>query len=110
MNASGQDRRFARDAPRPATGVDRGNKLASCMVTYGMQKTTIYLPDDLKQRLEKIARATGRPEAALIRDAIRSATQDAAAPRPRVPLMNRGLGNATIAENVDALLDEKFGR
>ena len=80
------------------------------MVTYGMQKTTIYLPDDLKQRLEKIARTTGRPEAAVIRDAVRVATQDAVAPRPRVPLMDRGLGNAMIAENVDALLDEKFGR
>jgi len=80
------------------------------MVTYGMQKTTIYLPDDLKQRLEKISRTTGIPEAAVIRDAVRAATQDAIAPRPRVPLMNRGLGDATIAENVDALLDEKFGR
>lgn len=75
-----------------------------------MQKTTIYLPDDLKQRLEKISRTTGKPEAAVIRDAIRVATQDAATPRPRVPLMDRGLGNATIAENVEALLDEKFGR
>jgi Ribbon-helix-helix protein, copG family len=80
------------------------------MVTYGMpKKTTIYLPDDLKHRLEKISRATGRPEAAVIRDAVRIATQDAIAPRPRVPLTKHGLGNATIAENVDALLDE-FGR
>lgn len=80
------------------------------MVTYGMQKTTIYLPDDLKQRLEKISRTTGRPEASVIRDAVRVATEDAATPRPRVPLMDRGLGDATIAENVDALLEEKFGR
>ena len=71
-----------------------------------MQKMTIYLPDDLKQRLEKISRTTGRSEAALIRDAIRLATQDAVG----VPLIDRGLGNATIAENVDALLDEQFGR
>ena len=75
-----------------------------------MQKTTIYLPDDLKQRLEKISRTTGRSEAAVIRDAIRMATQDAVAPSPRVPLMDRGLGNPTIAENVDALLGENFGR
>jgi predicted transcriptional regulator len=80
------------------------------MDTYGMQKMTIDLPDDLKQRLEKISRTTGRSETALIRDAIRTATRDAVVPRPRVPLMERGLGKATIAENVDALLSEKFGR
>lgn len=75
-----------------------------------MKKTTIYLPDDLKKRLEEVARTTGRPEAAVIRDAISIATRDATTPRPRVPLMDRGLGDATVAENVDALLDERFGR
>lgn len=74
------------------------------MDTYGMHKTTIYLRDDLKERLEEISRTTGRSVAELIRDAIRIATRDTVAPRPRVPLMERGLGNATIAENVDALL------
>ena len=75
-----------------------------------MKKTTIYLPDDLKQRLEEVARTTGRPEAAVIRDAITVATRAATSPRPRVPLMARGLGDATISETVDALLDERFGR
>ncbi|MDP9190866.1 MAG: ribbon-helix-helix domain-containing protein [Acidobacteriota bacterium] len=70
-----------------------------------MRKTTTYLPDDLERRLEKISRTTGRPEAALIR----VATEDAVTPRARVPLMDRGLGDATIAENVEALLEEKFG-
>jgi hypothetical protein len=77
--------------------------------TYGMKKTTIYLPDELKKRLEEVARKTGRPEAAVIRDAISGATRDAASPRPRVPLTERGLGDSTIAENVDELL-ERFGR
>lgn len=74
-----------------------------------MRKTTIYLPDELKKRLEEVARSTGRPEAAVIRDAISSATRDAVGPTPRVPLMERGLGDATIAENVDELF-ERFGR
>jgi hypothetical protein len=74
-----------------------------------MRKTTIYLPDELKRRLEQVARRTGRPEAEVIRDAISSATRDAAGPAPRVPLMERGLGDPTIAENVDELL-ERFGR
>jgi hypothetical protein len=74
-----------------------------------MKKTTIYLPDDLKKRLEETARTTGRPEAQVIRDAISAATLEALSPTPRVPLMERGLGDPTIAENVDALL-ERFGR
>jgi hypothetical protein len=74
-----------------------------------MRKTTVYLPDELKKRLEEVARNTGRPEAAVIRDAISSATRVATAPRPRVPLTERGLGDPTIAENVDELL-ERFGR
>jgi metal-responsive CopG/Arc/MetJ family transcriptional regulator len=74
-----------------------------------MRKTTIYLPDELKRRLEEVARSTGRPEAAVIRDAINSAIREATGPRPRVPLMKRGLGDPTIAENVDELL-ERFGR
>jgi hypothetical protein len=74
-----------------------------------MKKTTIYLPDELKKRLEEVARRTGRPEAAVIRDAIDNATREAAGPSPRVPLTERGLGDPTIAENVDALL-QGFGR
>jgi len=74
-----------------------------------MKKTTIYLPDELKKRLEDVARRTGRAEAAVIRDAISNATSEAVGPRPRIPLMDRGLGDPTIAENVDELL-ERFGR
>ena len=74
-----------------------------------MRKTTIYLPDELKKRIEKVARTTGKAEAEVIRDAISAATRDAGAPVPRIPLMESGLGDPTIAENVDVLL-ESFGR
>ncbi|MEA2413434.1 MAG: Ribbon-helix-helix domain [Thermoanaerobaculia bacterium] len=74
-----------------------------------MRKTTIYLPDELKKRIEKVARSTGKAEAEVIRDAIDTATLAAGAPIPRLPLMEGGLGDPTIAENVDALL-ESFGR
>jgi Arc/MetJ-type ribon-helix-helix transcriptional regulator len=84
---------------------ERGN----VWYTYGMKKTTIYLPDELKKRIEKVARSTGKAEAEVIREAISAATRDAGAPAPRIPLMERGLGDPTIAENVDALL-ESFGR
>jgi hypothetical protein len=76
---------------------------------YGMKKTTIYLPDELKTRIEKVARAKGKAEAEVIRDAIDAATRAAGAPLPRIPLVDTGLGDPTIAENVDALL-ESFGR
>jgi len=74
-----------------------------------MRKTTIYLPDELKKRIEKVARTSGKSEADVIRDAISDATMAAGAPVPRIPLMDGGLGDPTIAENVDALL-ESFGR
>lgn len=77
--------------------------------TYGMRKTTIYLPDDLKTRLEKVARDKGQTEASMIRDAIATATYETDVPLPRLPLTRRGLGDPTIAENVDELL-ERFGR
>jgi Arc/MetJ-type ribon-helix-helix transcriptional regulator len=74
-----------------------------------MRKTTIYLPDELKRRVEKVARSSGKSEADVIRDAVSEATLTAGAPLPRIPLMDAGLGDPTIAENVDALL-ESFGR
>ncbi|MEA2166417.1 MAG: Ribbon-helix-helix domain [Thermoanaerobaculia bacterium] len=73
-----------------------------------MKKTTVYLPDTLKVRIEEVSRSTGRPEAEVIRDAIFTATFEATAPTPRIPLTDCGLGDPTIAENVDALL-ERFG-
>jgi predicted transcriptional regulator len=74
-----------------------------------MKKTTIYLPDELKKRIEKVARTKGKAEAEVIRDAIDAATRVAGAPVPRIPLVDAGLGDPTIAENVDAVL-ESFGR
>ena len=45
----------------------------------------------------------------MIRDAISDATMAAGAPVPRIPLMDAGLGDPTIAENVDALLESSAG-
>ncbi len=75
-----------------------------------MKKTTLYLPDDLKHKVELAAKKQGRSEADVIRDAIEAAVKSAA-PRPRIPLVDRGLGASNIAERVDELLDELgFGR
>ncbi len=67
---------------------------------YGMVKTTLYLPDDLKRAVEREARRASIPEAEVIRRAIRAATP-AAPPEPRGGLF---AGDEPIADRVDELL------
>jgi hypothetical protein len=67
-----------------------------------MEKTTVYLPADLRRLLRETARAKGTSEAALIREGIAMVTLGAPAPRPRLPLFESG--DATLAERVDDLL------
>lgn len=69
---------------------------------YGMRRTTVYLPEDLKAALERVAASTGRSEAELIREGVRSVTAAAGAPRPKLPLFNSG--DPTLAERVDDAL------
>ncbi len=71
---------------------------------YGMQKTTVYLPTELKTSLRCMARATGISEAELIRQAIGEKVLRHPHPRPRVPLTDRGLGDPEAAHRVDELL------
>jgi len=75
---------------------------------YGMRKTTVYLPDDLKAALKRLAESEQRSEADIIREALRSAFSDRDSPSPRIPLTSVGLGDSTIAERTDELL-EGFG-
>jgi predicted transcriptional regulator len=51
-----------------------------------MQKTTVYIPDELKAALERTARATRRSEAELIREGIRLVTEEHSSPLPTLPL------------------------
>ncbi len=48
-----------------------------------MRKTTLYLPEDLQRSLKEAARRTGRPEAAIIREALTEYLRDRARPEPR---------------------------
>jgi hypothetical protein len=73
-----------------------------------MVKTTVYLPESLKRRLEQIARTQGRSEAEIIRRALETFTADQDRPRPRLPLF--ASGDPTLAERVDDILAEGFGR
>ncbi len=75
---------------------------------YGMFKTTVYLPEDLKAALERMAAAEGRSEAEIIRESIRATVAGRRSPRPRIPLCARGLGDPTASERTDELLRD-FG-
>ncbi|WP_420637935.1 ribbon-helix-helix domain-containing protein [Candidatus Poriferisocius sp.] len=70
-----------------------------------MRQTTVYLPDDLKQRLEQAAHQDRRSEASIVREALQEAL-DRRVVTPTAPLFETGWGEPTIAERVDELLDE----
>ena len=74
---------------------------------YGMRRTTIYLPDDLKAALERTAASRGISEAEVVRGALAAATADQAHPRPQVPLFDSG--DPMLAERVDEELAAGFG-
>jgi predicted transcriptional regulator len=73
-----------------------------------MRKTTVYLPDELKQQVERLAADQRRSEAEVIRSAlVEYASRER--PRPRIPLV-RGERATNVAETVDELLRDGFGR
>jgi len=67
-----------------------------------MVKTTVYLPDELKAALRRLAEQRQCSEADLLREAVARLTSGNDAPAPRLPLF-RSTG-ASIAEDVDAAL------
>ena len=71
-----------------------------------MKKTTLYLPDDLKLAVERLAASTNRPEAEVIREAITLLTRSAGRPRPRGALFTSG--DPHLSANVDEAL-QGFG-
>ena len=74
---------------------------------YGMHKTTVYLPAELKRALARLARLRGCSEAELLREAVSRLARDAEAPAPRLPLFRAS--GPSIARNVDQALT-RFGR
>ncbi len=66
---------------------------------YGMKKTTVYLPEDLKAALERAAGARGCSDADLIRRAVRELTGNLEPPRPRLPLFSSD--DPTLARRFD---------
>ena len=66
-----------------------------------MKKTTVYLPEALKARLEQLSQDTNVSEAEAIRAALGEYLEQRR-PRPRVPLFESGRGD--LAEHVDEAL------
>ena len=71
-----------------------------------MVKTTVYLPDELKEALRRLAQQRRCSEADLLREAVARLTGEVEAPVPRLPLFRSG--KPSIAEDVDHAL-EGFG-
>ncbi len=74
---------------------------------YGMRRTTIYLPDELKLALQRTAAAQGTSEAEIVRHALEAAIAEQSVPALRMPLFDSG--DATLAERVDEELAAGFG-
>ena len=72
-----------------------------------MQKTTVYLPAELKAALRRLARLRRSSEAALLRQAVLRLTEEAESPAPRLPLFHAS--GPSIAEDVDGALNAGFG-
>lgn len=68
---------------------------------YGVHRTTIYLPEPLKERLRRAARAEGRTEADLIREGVERLL-DGRRRAPTLPLF--ASGQPDLAERTDELL------
>ena len=63
-----------------------------------MEKTTVYLPIELKTALKRVARKRGLSEAEVIRESIRRAVDADERPRPRGGLFS---SDVHIADSVD---------
>ncbi len=73
-----------------------GRRTVRCMA---LDKTTVYLPADVKRALSRLAEARRVSQAELIRDALRNLTAEAPPPPPRLPLFKSG--KPGLAERLD---------
>jgi hypothetical protein len=67
-----------------------------------MEKTTVYLPSELRRNLARAARVAKISEAALIRDAVQARVDKLMTRAPRLPLFRSK--HPRLAERVDVAL------
>jgi hypothetical protein len=75
-----------------------------------MEKTTLYLTEELQAELRALARRTGRPQAQLIRDAVAEYVARAERPWPRsIGIVSSGAFPAREAKaHFRELMDERY--
>lgn len=73
-----------------------------------MEKTTLYLPIDLQRALREEARRSGRPQAELIREALRAYLSGQ--PRPQLRSLGLGSDRRVAARDSEAWLKREWGR
>jgi hypothetical protein len=74
-----------------------------------MVKTSVYLPDELKERLARASRASGESEATIIRSALEQWLGTMLRPRRSPHWGTVDFGDAGFADKVDDVLAEGFG-
>jgi hypothetical protein len=68
-----------------------------------MHKTTVYLDEELHRTLRRLADATGRTQAQIIREAVVAYTGKGRRRRPRS--IGMGHGGPDLSDRADALLE-----
>jgi len=76
---------------------------------FGMTKTTVDLPEELRRQVETTAKLEGRSKSAVIRQAVEEAMRKRIRPKPRIPLTTKKLPKPDMAEHFDEYL-KGFGR
>jgi len=71
-------------------------------IVCGVKKMTVYLPDELKADLERLASETRRSQADVIREGVRIALERSSPPLPHFGIFDGGDGS--LGERVDELL------
>ena len=74
-----------------------------------MVKTSVYLPDDLKERLAQAAQVSGESEAHIIRSALEQWLAQLLS-RPQSQLLGSiRFGDPDLADKIDEILADGFG-
>jgi predicted transcriptional regulator len=73
-----------------------------------VDKTTLYLPPELRRALADHARRVQRPQSEIIREAI--ATYVGAAPRPKMTFVGAGEDGQLSGASSESYLRERFGK
>jgi hypothetical protein len=80
------------------------NKGTMYGTVYGVKRTTIYLPADLKKAIEREASRRGLTQAEIIREAVGTHLELSELPKLDLPLFDEPLG-FDLAGRVDELLE-----